>query len=41
VHEDFKIWLKSFDLSNLESLDKSNDFRTVEEWLSASSLSFK
>ena len=37
VHEGFKIWLKPFDLSNLEALDKSNDFRTIGEWLTASS----
>ena len=35
VHEDFKIWLKPFDLSNIETLNKSNDFRTVDEWLNA------
>ena len=33
VHQNFKIWLKPFDLSNLEKLDKSNDFRTVGAWL--------
>ncbi len=37
IYDDFKIWLKPFDLSNLERMDKSNDFRTVEEWLSFSS----
>lgn len=37
VHQDFKIWLKPFDLSNLEKLDKSNAFRTVGEWLKSSS----
>jgi len=37
VHEDFKIWLKPFDLSNLETLSKSNDFSTVGEWLNTNS----
>jgi len=37
VQKDFKIWLKPFDLSNLEELNKSNDFRTIEEWLNANS----
>jgi len=35
TNNDFKIWLKPFDLSNLEKMDKSNDFRTVEAWLNS------
>ena len=38
IYDDFKIWLKPFDLSNLEAVDKSNDFRRVEEWLNTSSI---
>ncbi len=38
THDDFKIWLKPFDLSNLEEMNKSNDFRTVETWLNSTTL---
>ncbi len=37
VQQNFKIWLKPFDLSNLDKLNKSNDSRTVGEWLNANS----
>jgi len=35
TNADFKIWLKPFDLSNLEKMDKSNNSRTVEAWLNS------
>ena len=38
VYQNFKIWLKPFDLSNLEKMDKSNNFRTVEAWLNSTTL---